>query len=155
MKTKKNRQGADKASERVGSRNKELDLSDFHINQMIEELYNIVHFKVTELFDEHNTLKPLVDQPPYVHKAIKNLTVRLRDSGEHDADGCRSSTCCTALRSLTNSRRWRSLANLSGRSKNSPGNPSQPRLGTFPRPWQSTTMWSEGSLDLYKLLILL
>lgn len=86
-KPKKITEGVDALSEILGLSSEEADDSESHRDQRIRELYNIVSFKITDLLDEHGRLKPLVDQPEYVPKAIADLKVNLRGTGKYDADG--------------------------------------------------------------------
>ena len=60
---------------------------DIDEDPILRELVNIVEFKMSELFDEHGTIKPLVDQPEHVRKVIDDVQFRFRRTGKHDDAG--------------------------------------------------------------------
>lgn len=60
---------------------------DIDEDPILRELVNIVEFKVSDLFDEHQNLKPLVEQPENVRKVIVDVQVRIRRTGKYDDAG--------------------------------------------------------------------
>ena len=54
---------------------------------ILRELVNLIEFKITEFFDEHCTIKPLVDQPEYIQNAIDDVQFRFRRTGKYDDAG--------------------------------------------------------------------
>ena len=54
---------------------------------ILRELANIVKFSVSDLFNEHQNLKPLVDQPENIRKVIVDVQVRIRRTGKYDDAG--------------------------------------------------------------------
>lgn len=56
-------------------------------DQILWELANIVKFSVSDLFNEHQNLKPLVDQPENIRKVIVDVQVRILRTGKYDYAG--------------------------------------------------------------------
>ena len=69
---------------RRGIQESGLDIDE---DPILRELVNIVEFKVSDLFDEHQNLKPLVEQPEHVRKVIVDVQFRIGQTGKYDDAG--------------------------------------------------------------------